>query len=118
MTEAKVSYGIQETVEAVKLIMSISKGVSLSLKDDGKFTIGDMQHFTSVIFLLSPAFSGIEKIPSELGDLDSAEFVQLQQAITTQLPELGEKWEEIVTNSLMAVWHIYAVIKALNMGKV
>lgn len=107
-------YGISETKDVVKLIMSISNGVQKSLADDGKLTIGDIGNFTDAVFKLVPAIQGIEKVPHEIKDLDASEIEELKNLVLSEMPEVGEKWSIIVENALHTIWSVYNIVLALR----
>jgi hypothetical protein len=107
-------YGIDETKDVVKLLMSVAKGVQKSLADDGKLTFGDLGNFTDAIFKLVPAIQGIEKVPHELKDLDASEVEQLKNLVLAEMPEVGDKWTIIVENALHTIWSVYQIVLALR----
>jgi hypothetical protein len=106
--------GIQETKDVLTLVLGLANGVAKSITDDGKFTIGDIQHFTGALFLLAPAFTGIENVPHELAELSEEEIAEVKNLILNNMPEIGDKWEAVAGNALLAAWHVYEVMKALK----
>ena len=111
-------YGIKETKDVIELMLGIGDAVSKSLNDDGKLTLSDIQHFSSAMFLLPSAFTGIESVPMELKDLAENEVIEIKDLIIQKMPEVGEKWEAVASNAILAAWHIYGVIKAFQKKEV
>jgi hypothetical protein len=111
-------YGIKETKEVIELMLAIGDGVAKSFKDDGKLTLGDIQHFTGALFLIPSAFAGIENVPHELKDLQENEVVEIKNLILTKMPDVGDKWEAVAANAILAAWHIYEVVKAFGKKEV
>jgi len=109
-----MAYGIKETKDIVELMLSVTGGFAQSLKDDGKLTLMDIQHFSNALFMLPDAFSGITNVPLELGELDQSELEELRELVISKMPDVGDKWESVAVHSILAAWNIYEVVKAFG----
>ena len=68
--------GIKETKELLDFGFKLQKAVSAAL-ENGKVGVADFPEFFPALMASAKAFSGAEKVPSELADLSEEEIGEL-----------------------------------------
>lgn len=107
---------IKNTLDVIDFGMAIGNGVAKSLKDDGKVTVGDLPNFMPAVMLLPATIEGISDIPAELKELNESELGQIRDHIVTQLPEVGEKWLVVATESFSIAVSVYKIYNAVKVA--
>jgi len=91
MSENKL--GVENIIQAVKFLASLSEAVKTSLKDDGKITIGDITNFIKPLMNIVPFISCVTKIPAEFLDSITDEEKDL---IIANLKEAGIQEKAVI----------------------
>ena len=87
---------VQETKELLKFVIDLGLAFEKSL-DDGDLSVFDAANFISSMIDLGPAFSGIEKIPSELKNMVAEDAKEIRDFIKEHLDlAADQKVEEVI----------------------
>lgn len=103
-------HGIKETKELLTALIELTNAVGASM-EDGRFSYGDIRHFYGVFSSLPSAVRGIDKIPTELGDLDPLEREELMRYITDRVELPDDRIEEYVEKALKVLVSSVDLIK-------
>jgi hypothetical protein len=114
-------YPVKETKELLRPVYSLL-GAIMASKADGTINLLDFPHFIPVLTELGPAIDGIDKVPSELGDLTEAEGQELLDDAKLYLPQVGAADLVAKVNAALkvavAVAAAYAVFKGTTVAVV
>lgn len=113
MTDAKQSYGIQETKDCVDLGFACYKAGKLAYGDK-KINLLDVRYLWDVIPAVSPAVTGYEKVPAELGDLSVEEASELIAHVSAKLEVDSEHAKKVIEASLKALKANYELYLAIE----
>lgn len=108
-----ITYGVEETEEVIDFAILLANSL-IKTFEDGKISIFDLTNFITPMVKLPKAISGIDKVPSELYDLDSNEYFRLKDKIKTQLNVDDAAAMNIIDNSIDLIYSIYNLIKAIK----
>ena len=80
---AEKKYGIQETKELLEFVFSLAEAIKKS-NADGEFNWRDGLNFIEPLKRLGPAIDNIEEIVPEVADLDSEEWTELVEFVSSK----------------------------------
>ena len=80
---AEEKYGIQETKELLEFVFSLAEAIKKS-NADGEFNWRDGLNFIEPLKRLGPAIDNIEEIVPEVSDLDSEEWTELVEFVSSK----------------------------------
>lgn len=100
----------KELKEAIKFVIELGNGLGESLEDD-KFTFGDLANFLPAMMAVPAAFGGINKIPSELDDLDETERLDLVEFVRSELDIEQDKAELIAEQAFLVLTQIFKLVE-------
>ena len=80
---AEEKYGIQETKELLEFVFSLAEAIKKS-NADGEFNWRDGLNFIEPLKRLGPAIDNIEDIVPEVADLDSEEWTELVEFVSSK----------------------------------
>ena len=80
---AEKKYGIQETKELLEFVFSLAEAIKKS-NADGEFNWRDGLNFIEPLKRLGPAIDNIEEIVPEVADLDSEEWAELVEFVSSK----------------------------------
>jgi hypothetical protein len=101
--------GIVELKDLVSFFVKIINSSAAALKD-GKTTLGDASLFMPVVVALPKALMGIEMVPAEAKDLDSAEIKELIETVKAEIDLPAEKAEMLIKGSLDVALRVYDLV--------
>jgi len=110
-------FGIKETTEVIDLGLALGNGVFQSLQDDGKITFGDVPKFGPALLAVAPAIEGVTQVPFELKELSDSELEQIRAHVQAKLPEIGDRWFVVATESLNIGMSAFRMYKAFQVPK-
>ena len=102
--------GIKETKDVLKFIISLGEAIDLSLAD-GKVGIEDLGNMIAPMMSAGEAFSGIDKIKSELADLDEAERDELVQFAKDELDLSDDNLEAKIESGLKLAADVHKFVQ-------
>lgn len=98
--------GIQETIELLEFGFNLQEAVTKSLSD-GKINLLDAPRFLGVIKSAGSAFSGIQKIKSELADVSVSEKQELLAFARERFDLPDNELEILIEDTLEEVLDLY-----------
>jgi len=104
----KISVGIEETKDALKFFVAIANSFVMSWKDG--LSLSDIVNFGRPAMLLIPFLAGAKYIPTEIIDIDEAEFSELLAVVKNELDLEDEKAAEIVNAVLEIIKQIRTIV--------
>lgn len=106
-----IEIGIDETKDVVLFATLFADSIIKALAD-GKITFADAPYFFGAMIKLPKAISGIDKVPSEISDLDENEMKELIQIVKDNLGVPTDQCKIVVEKSLALVYAAFDLIKA------
>jgi len=104
----KISVGIEETKDALKFFVAIANSFVMSWKDG--LSLSDIVNFGKPAMLLIPFLAGAKYIPTEIIDIDEAEFSELLTVVKNELDLEDEKAAQIVNAVLEIIKQIRTIV--------
>lgn len=102
--------GIEQLKELVSFGVKLGNALGKAL-EDGQISLGDASAFFDAALAAPAAFDGIEKIPSELSDLDQAEAASLKAFVAEEFDIPEDNVEKVVESALDLAVQIFAFIQ-------
>lgn len=109
--------GIVETLQVIDFGLTIGKGIGQSMTDDGKITLADLPKFLPALMAVPAAIEGIQLVPVEVKDLDTAELEEIKTHImqgAAEIPGLDAKWMSVADGALKIGFGAMQIIQALK----
>lgn len=107
-------FGIKETKEVLVALIDLMNTVD-EAQSDG-WDIGDALKFIEPLTKLPAAIMGNENIPSEIKDMDEAEYAELVAEIE-KLDFASQYSEEIAEQSVVIILHFVKLLEAIRKSK-
>lgn len=105
------TYSIQNSKEVVALVATLAKALAAA-SADGKFDLGDIGQFITLLPVVGPALADVGVVPKELGELDAAEKKELKTYIEDLFGE--GQFELIGENAMLVAFHLIALVQAFQ----
>lgn len=107
----KVNLTLKDTKEALIFVFALVKAIDESLKNDGKFTLGDVPNFLNALLAVKAAFEDIDMIPVEFENLTEEQAIELKAFVGSQFDISDDKVEEAIEDAIsviLDIWVIYS----------
>jgi len=112
-TPEDVKIGIDETKDVLLFAVLFANAINKTFAD-GKVTLADLPNFFNVVLKLPAALNGINKVPSEINDLDENELKTLLQIVKDNLGLQTDQVKVVLQKSLDFVFAAYNLIIAIR----
>lgn len=106
-------YSVNETKEALSLVIALYKAGAKSLSD-GKLDLADAANLFAVLPKVGPALSDLSKIPQELSELDASEAGELIAHVSMELGVENAKAQAIAGAGLKIIFDAWELVKAIK----
>jgi len=107
---------IKETKELAIFVCRLGNAVDASLAD-GKIGLTDATNLLGPFMAAGPAFAGIDKLPSELSDMDPLEAQELKACIAAELDLRNDGTEVVIEQVAELTLQLAAAILAMKKAK-
>lgn len=104
---------VKETRELVRFVVSLVVAVEKATAD-GKIDVWDSPRFMATLNSAMSAFGDIQKVPSELLDLDQFEVGDLVLYVKTELNLSHSRLEPVVKSALDMIVKFYQLVDYLR----
>ncbi len=108
-----IGFGIEETKDVVVFGISLANSIIKAFRD-GNITLIDIPLFIAPLTKLPSALSGINMVPFEIGDIEKFELQQLITFVKENLDVDEREAKNIIELSLLMIYDIYDLIKAIK----
>lgn len=102
--------GVKELKELIKFVIEFGEAINLALADK-KFEITELSLLMGPLMQVGPAFEGLDKIGSEIKDLDEAELLELSTFVKEELDISNDNVENVIETAIDLGIKIYSFIK-------
>ena len=107
---APVIVGMKESKEVLDLVITLCRGIVLSMEDD-KLTIADLPNFFAVLYQIIPAIEDIDQVAMEFKLASDEEAEELKQYLRDELDLEDDEMEKFIEDAFDVVLTIWQMTK-------